>query len=348
LLFSAEHRKALWSRGFWSMCCIASLSVVPILIWNALNGWVSFHHVSGLAGLRQEQPRIYWLGPLAYVFIQCGLWLVFWFVVWVRAMFAHAPWKSTTPAMHYLWWMSAPMFGVFFMFAVKTNGGQPNWPVAAYISGIVLGMLWMVDDLQKATGWYRRLAFSGLATASAVGILLVLLVHYSAWAYPVLEPLAGKPTAEQPFPLRRFDPTLRLRGWRELAAGVDHVRQELQAHQEEAILVGTGWSMPGLIGFYCADHPVVYSVGLAFGDRRSQYDFWRPNPIWDVEQFKGRTLVVVSSSPLNLDPVFGSVETHRLVTHTETGQPLAEWMIYVGRDYKGFGSLVNLTKDRQY
>src|SRR5579862_5672227 len=60
LLLSAEHRSQLWSRGFWILCGIASLSVLPILIWNSQHDWVSFHHVSNLAGLRQEEARIYW------------------------------------------------------------------------------------------------------------------------------------------------------------------------------------------------------------------------------------------------------------------------------------------------
>ncbi len=336
LLASREYRTLLWSRGFWILCAIASLSAAPILLWNAQHEWVSFHHVSNQAGLREAESTIHWFGPLQFVVVQCGLWLVFWFVVWARAMLAHAPWKRTPAGFAYLWWMSAPMFGVFLLFAFKTGGGEPNWPVTAYVAGLVLGLLWMVDEFAKATGWYRRLSLAGLATACIAGILLVFSVHFSVWLHPLLEPLAGPVTARQPFPLRRLDPTLRLRGWQELAGQLDRIRGQLRGQNEEPVLAGVGWSMPGLLGFYCADHPVVYSLGLAFGDRRSQYDLWRPNPVWDVEQFAGRTFIVVAGAPLDLHDVFDAVETHHVVTHLENGRPLSDWVILVCRGYRGF------------
>jgi 4-amino-4-deoxy-L-arabinose transferase-like glycosyltransferase len=71
LLLSSEHRSLLWSRGFWVMCAIASLSGLPILLWNAQHDWVSFHHVSHLAG--NNEPEIHWLGPIKFVAVQCGL-----------------------------------------------------------------------------------------------------------------------------------------------------------------------------------------------------------------------------------------------------------------------------------
>jgi 4-amino-4-deoxy-L-arabinose transferase-like glycosyltransferase len=344
LLLSPEHRKLMWSRGFWIMCAVAALTSLPILVWNAQHDWVTFRHVKVLAG--QDQPHIHWLGPLRYLVIQCGLWMVFWFIVWVRAMLANAPWKASPPSYRYLWWMSAPMFGVFLAFSIKTDGGEPNWPVTAYISGIVLGLLWMVDELHVATGWYRRLALGGLGAACAAGILLVTLVHYSTWAHPLIEPWMGPATDVQPVPLRRIDPTLRLRGWRDLAVHVDQLRHELREDGgDDPILAASGWNMPGLLGFYCENHPVVYTVGPVFGDRRSQYDFWRPNPILDGSQFLGRTFLIISPTPLGVTEAFDSVELRRVMCHMENGKPLGEWVILVCRGYHGFS---HLAKNRGY
>src|SRR5207249_10906455 len=156
LLFSPGHRHWLWSRGWWILTALAALGAAPIILWNWQHDWVSVRHVTGLAGLQQDEPHLDCLGPLKLMAVQCGLWLVFWFVVWVRAMLAHAPWQASAPPLRFLWWMSAPMFGVFFLFGFKTGGGEPNWPVTAYISGLVLGVIWLAGELQSAAGGYRR------------------------------------------------------------------------------------------------------------------------------------------------------------------------------------------------
>jgi 4-amino-4-deoxy-L-arabinose transferase-like glycosyltransferase len=338
LLFSAEHRRLLFSPHFWGMTLVAASSGLPILLWNLHHDWVGVRHVTGLAGLYRESTDIHWLGPLRFTLVQCGLWLVFWFLVWARAMLAHAPWRPTAPPRRFLWWMSAPMFSVFLLFGFKTGGGEANWPVTAYISGIILGVLWMVEDLAGATGWYRRLALGGLAAACVCGIALTMFVHNSSWAHPMLVRFAGPATADQPFPLRRLDPTLRLRGWQTLAAQVDEVRRDLGRQNIDANLAATGWTMPGLLGFYCADHPRVYSLGLALGDRWSQYDFWRPNPVWDTARFRGQTFLVVAANPLELHGVFGSVETVRVVDIAVSGYPIGRWTILLCRDFRGFGT----------
>ena len=90
LLFSPGHRHWLWSRRWWILTALAALGAAPIIMWNWQHDWVSVRHVTGLAGLQQDQPHLDWLGPLKLMAVQCGLWLVFWFVVWVRAMLAHA------------------------------------------------------------------------------------------------------------------------------------------------------------------------------------------------------------------------------------------------------------------
>jgi hypothetical protein len=98
-------------------------------------------------------------------------------------------------------------------------------------------------------------------------------------------------------------------------------------------LAGASWSLPGEVGFYLPDHPQVYSLGPVLGDRRSQYDLWRPNPISDAERFIGRTFIVIGAGS-ELAAEFGSVQC-REVTHYESGQPVARWTISICRAYKG-------------
>jgi hypothetical protein len=345
LLTSAEQRRLLLRPGLWVGAAVAALSAAPILVWNAGHEWVSFRHISGLAG---ADNGLSWLGPLKFAGMQFGLLLGFWFVVWARAMVAHRPWIETRPEARFLWWMSAPMFLVFFGFGLKTGGGEPNWPVTAYLSGIVLAVPWLLRELHAARGWYRRLSFAGLGAACAIGLTLTVMVHNSAWAWPVLDRLTGPPTASCPLPLRRLDPTCRLRGWHALAAEVDRACADVRREGLEPVLAASGWSLPGELGFYCAGHPEVYCLGLVFGDRRSQYDFWRPNPVWDAERFKGRTFIFVSPGPPCIEGSFEHVEPSRLVHYAERGHPIATWQVTVCHGFRGFGPVGRLMGTRSY
>ncbi len=338
LLTSPEHRRLLLRPGFWVMAGVAVLCCLPILVWNMENGWVSYRHVNRLAGMEGE-PGIHWDGPLAYLGGQAALLLGFWFVAWAAAMWAHRPWAERDDRLRYLWWLSAVMFAVFLLFSFKTGGGEINWPVTAYLSGAVLAAGWLSQQLQSPRRWYRRLARANVVAACVLGLAVTALVHHRGRIYPLLARVSGPPTYAQPFPVRRFDPTCRLRGWEALAAEVDRLRADLRARGEDAVLAGASWSLPGELGFYCEGHPAVYSLGPALGDRHSQYDLWRPNPVADAAAFAGRTFIVVGANGMPWPDAFDRVDPPRWVTHREAGQPVAAWPITVCHGFRGFPRL---------
>lgn len=335
LLTTPDHRRLLLRPGFWIMTATAALCCLPLVVWNAQHDWVSVRHVLGLSGIaeQREKASLDWLGPLVYVGGQVGLLLIFWFVVWAAALVYYRPWGEREPGVRYLWWLSAPMFVVFLGFSVKTGGGEVNWPVTAYLSGLVLATAWLRRQLQSPCGWYRRWTIANLTLCSLVGVGATLVMHHSAWLYPLLQPLTRNST--DPYPLRRFDPTCRLRGWPVLAAAVDEVRQRVQAEEGQApVLAGCTWNMPGELGAYCAGQPVVYSLGAVVGERYSQYDLWRPNPVADSEAFRGRTFVVVNLAD-EVRTAFDRIEGPINVNYREHGQALSGWTIHVCRGFRG-------------
>jgi hypothetical protein len=335
LLLTPAYRPLLRRRGFWALCATSALGFVPILVWNAQHGWVTFRHLAGHAGISDDGPAFKWWGPLVYVGGQFALLLGFWFVVWVVAMVRHLPWRDDDPGARYLWWLSAPTFVAFWAFSVKNGGGELNWPVTAYLTGMVLAAAALERQAAAAAAW-RRLTQAGLALACAAGVLLSVVMHRSDWFYPLLTRLVGPPTERRPFPLRQVDPTCRLRGHRGLAARLDERRAALRrAEGVEPVLAGTNWSVPGLLGFYCAGHPQAYSLGMALSDRASQYDLW-DGPVSHPDAFRGRTFLIVGMPDTKLAEAFESLEGPDFVRHYEGGQPIAVWSIYVGRGYKGF------------
>jgi hypothetical protein len=337
LVTTPAYRRVLWTRGFGCMVAVAGLCCLPILIWNAQHHWVTFRHVLGLSGMADDptpagEPHIHWLGPLRYLGGQCALLLGYWFIVWATAMIASRPGREQDEGVRYLWWLSAPMFLMFLAFSPKTDGGEMNWPVTAYLSGLVLSAAWLGRQFDDPRRWYRTCTALNLALAGALGLAVTVFMHHSEWLYPLLTSLVGPPTATNPFPLRRVDPTCRLRGWRMLAAEVDSLRARLRQEEgQEPVLAGSTWSMPGLLGVYCTGHPQAYSLGLITGDRHSQYDCWL-NPLANGAAFKGRTFIVVNGDEDVLRAAFAQVTTME-ARHEEKGQPIASWRLSVCRNF---------------
>ena len=344
-------------RGFLLMCAIASLAVAPIVIWNAQHDWVTLRHVGGQAG-GSEPFQIRWLGPFTFLGGQFAIMLGFWFVVWAAAMWHYRPrWSSefgirnaelnedsalrTPHSALFLWCMAAPTFAVFFLLSLKSSG-QVNWPVAMYLSGGVLAAAWLVDrSSQRVWRW-------GTVATATVGLMAILVVHYPALSRPVLVSIAGPPTLRYPLPIRKVDPTARLRGYRTLAAAVDRLREQARGEAGEPLIAATFWNMPGALGAYCDGHPTVYSFGPALYDRRSQLDFWRPNPVWDPEEFKGRTFVIIGDFTPQLLAAFDRIELPQPVVHSEGGEPVALWHMAIGWGFRGFGPVERLNLKKNY
>jgi len=337
LVVDPERRLALANPRLWLAVAVSALCCLPILIWNFQHDWISYRHVSGQAGIA-ESPGWLWLGPVRYVAIQFLLFLGYWFVAWVTAMIVHRPSVERDSGVRFLWWMSAPMFILFFLFSFRTYE-EPNWPITAYISGLVLASSWLVTRIQASNGLGKWASIMGLILACAGGLGLIIILHRTERIQPLLAMISGPASRQHPQPLRRFDPTCRLRGWRVLANHIDDLRNQLRRQGEEAVLAASGWNLPGEIGFYCSGQPQVYSLGLALGDRHSQYDLWRPNPVQDPSAFVGRTFIFVGDPHPMLLECFERVEAPRVVTYTENNHPISEWQIMLCRGFHGFRSL---------
>lgn len=343
LLASRARRSLLGSKGFWSMVGIALLCCAPILIWNAQHDWVTVRHVLRLAGMTVGGERPLrggsgWqvLGPIYYVGGQAALLLGYWFVVWLTAMVVHNPLRDRDPDVRYLWWLSAPVFLVFGAFSFKTGGGELNWPVTAYLSGGVLSAAWLAKQFDGRASWgYRTAGAIAIGITMGIGLSLTVVLHRSQWIHPVLEKWAGPATPSNPFPVRKLDPTCRLRGWRYLSSQIDVLRNRLRAQGIDPVLAGISWSVPGEIGVYCAGHPQAYSLGLLQGDRHSQYDLWT-NPLYHPEEFLGKTFLIVGPLKPNLEAGFSRMEPMVPVVYQENGRTLAIWTLHVGHGFKGF------------
>jgi hypothetical protein len=303
---------------------------VPVFAWNAANDWVTFKHV-GTQAAGSSGSGIRWFGPLAYVGGQAAFLIGAWFVVWACAAWKYR--RDPDPGRAFLWWCCVPVWGVFALASLKASG-QLNWPAAAYVTGFVLCVEWIREQLGGA---HRKPVARLVSFGLALGIALSIFVHYPALMRSALVSVSGPPTEKNPTPVRKYDPTARLRGWRTLAKEVDAIRARVRAETgEEPLVAGTVWNMPGILGVYCEGHPETYSFGLAMADRHSQYDVWHPNPVADAQAFRGRTFVFVGDGLPADSGVFDRIDPPTVVTHYEGGVPVAVWWVWVGRGFRGF------------
>ncbi|MCU0704584.1 MAG: glycosyltransferase family 39 protein [Fimbriiglobus sp.] len=309
------------TRRVWAFFVVSPIGLLPLLAWNAAHDWVSVRHLFGHAGNGGDPAP--WYSPLAFVGGQFALLLGGWFVLWVVAAWRVRPGRASS-ASTCLWCLSVPVFGVFLLMTVRTTG-EVNWPAPAYIGGAVLIAMW----LSETTHRWRM----GMVCLISLGLLGSVVVRWPGLVRPQLAAMLAQPTENHPTPVRRLDPTARLAGWRTLAKAVDEVRNELG---EPAELVAMAWNVPGELAFYCAGQPTVYTFAPAVGDRFSQYDLWRPNPVADAQAFRGKTFVYVGTELPH--GVFDRIERVRRVTATDGGVPVATWDVWVGRGFRGFGS----------
>jgi hypothetical protein len=338
LVLTPSQRPLLRTAGPWIAVVIAALGYVPILWWNISHDWQSFRHVSTLAGATADHASstIRWIGPLEFVGSQAALLVGFWFVVWLAAMIANRPWKETDPSKQFLWWLSVPTFVTFLVFSVRTSI-LLNWSVPAYVSGMILAAGWFRDRLIMGTRRSRAYLGTCAALTAIVSTFATICIFHVEIIRPALTSIAGSPTESSPMPLRRFDPTCRLRGWRHLGKEVAMLEKELQSEGSMPLIAGSRWFYASEVSFYGAGHPNVYSLGLLIADRHSQFDVWRPNPLSDPEHFVGRTFIFVDVGLPNstIEKAFDRIEPARVVEYMEGGQPIAKWYLTVCRGFRG-------------
>jgi len=332
LLF--HRRREFRKPGIWLLLLGAVAGWIPVLAWNAEHDWVSFRHVFGQVGVGGEKAG----GIFHFVGGQFGMMFGFWLVAFLAGGLRFRPNREADSGIRLLWWVSMPVW-LLFAAASFVKSGQPNWPAPAYLGGFILAVAWVQEQL---AGPRSRLVMWSLAISTCAGFAAITGVHFPTLMRPILMSVAKQPTEAEPFPIRNLDVTARIAGWKELAGEVDSVRKRVRAETgREPIVAGTHWTVPGVLGFYCADHPGVYSIGAANrSDRKSQYDVWRPNPVADAQGFRGQSFVIVGDIGVDVANSFERIESPLRVVHTSNGIPVSGWAIWVGHGFRGFGRVL--------
>jgi membrane-associated phospholipid phosphatase len=254
---SPSARVQLKKSGPWLALGVVALCTLPVLIWNAQNGWVTVSHVAGNAQLGKPwEPTLKFFGE--FFGAEFGLLNPVFFIAVLWASLAFWKRRAEKPLWLFLACMGVPLFYGYWIYSLHSRV-QPNWPAAAVPPLFCLGVLFWKERLRAA----KIIFVFGLL----VGTPIVALLHSTSLTKIVLGvKLPGD-----------VDPSHRSRGWRETAQVVE---QERQSFDTNAFIIADDYGTTGLYSFYSplaraavgSPTPLVY---VNRSDKPSnQFFFW--------------------------------------------------------------------------
>jgi len=257
LLTHRDDRSRLARPAAWLMPATAMLFLLPVVWWNSQHDWITLQHTgehfsTASVGLLKRLTRsLEFIGGQAGVISPVTWWLVM--TVLAAGLLS---WRRLERHERYLLAFSGvPLAGVLLL-SLKQRI-EPNWPAPFYPAAMVLAAGWIVRG--KQLGRWRAPPARALPRAAWVGAVCVVVAYLAPFGWG----LQGT----------KFDPVVRLRGWRELGAAVEARFDELPRAERSFVLVYGNRAWASELAFYMPRQPEVfmYSPG---GRPTSQYDIW--------------------------------------------------------------------------
>lgn len=344
---------------------VSLLCTFPVVYWNALHGWVSAAHVKAdtTKGFNPAEPLQFalatavLLGPGLTPLVIGGIWRA-WRWGGANPPADNPPHPSTGPVSppeqarraRFLMLTALPFAAVVFASSFFTKA-QLNWTAPLWFSLLIVAAWFISTRLVTLRIWKR---WRGCLWATVVFALVLIPIgtdiprFYPAFAWVQTnllkknvrtrewEQSKSSMTREQrqqltrrEVSLRVWDPTARLRGWKELAQDLD---QRRLAMGPDTFLLVQDYFQAAAVEFYAPSRPKTYTMGVYIDDpksrgRRSQWNIW-PDRNLDrgTTRLTGQNAIYLSQSPLwpTVTRAFDRVE--ELPPHTV-------WMTVNGTDY---------------
>jgi 4-amino-4-deoxy-L-arabinose transferase-like glycosyltransferase len=320
----APLRPRFRDPGAWIAVGVASLVMVPVLLWNAGHDWIAFrfqldHALVPVARGTWYNRELELIGgqaalltPILFVLVVGAIWRSLRVARGGAATRSPGRWPAAAPS------ESAPPAGTpadpgsasgashdsvrltlavvaafclaFFLYSAIRKGVSANWPAIAWLPGIVL-----LGAARRGvrTAWERRGAWLALA------LTVPLYVH-------VVVPWLPLPPAR--------DQVSKAHGWDALALSVDSARRAIETAEGRppgsVPIAANRYQDASMLAFHLPGHPEVPALNL--GGRPNQYELW---PNFTQDPRPGLTVLLVLELPRDsvpgpirrLRPYFASV-----------------------------------------
>jgi hypothetical protein len=264
-------RKQLRRPGPYVALLVNLLCTIPVVIWNQQHHWITIQHVSEGGHFDQPwapTPANLWDGftrfTLSFFAIETGLINPFFFLPAIWASIAMWRRKPANPLLVYFFSMGVPIFLFHLVFTLHSRV-LPNWIAPGIVPLICLGAVYWEERWRAGF----RPVKSWLASGLVVGCIAVVIMHDTnlltkATGYTI-------PTW--------YNPTRRVRGWKETAQTVEAAREKLMAEGKPVFIICGHFGITGELTFHMPearkgvpDHPLVYYMSSK--TPQNQFYFW--------------------------------------------------------------------------
>jgi undecaprenyl-diphosphatase len=329
LLFGRQRRG--WLKTPWPYLAVAiSLAfLLPLLQWNAQNGWVNFQHNIGHAH-HQKEWQLTPLKTLVYVGSQLGVVTPVLLVMMLVAQWQLRGRDSFSP------WFCLPVLGFFLLISLQTDV-YANWPLTAYVTGcIVFAARFLGDRTGQSTHLRRTVNFAvilALVCTLAVMVVVVVPLPFLPSKPPHVN-VAGRDFTIS-FLCEKKDPSHLFAGWDQLGKRVADLEGELGPRR---FVIGSERMTTSRLAYYIPGQPQVYHYRSPKGEIDSQYHVWK-----GYEDLLGYDALFVTYRngdnpvvlPKDVQASFASAEETEFVSRDLLGRPITTYHIWLCRDYRG-------------
>jgi 4-amino-4-deoxy-L-arabinose transferase-like glycosyltransferase len=349
LALAPRLRQEFKRSGLYWLLGVFALCTVPPIVWNARHAWITLIHLRSRGSL-EHGFGFHPAEVLAFVGEH--------FLVYSPLLFLALAWGVIAISRRinqqfkvlFLFWFGMPVF--FFYLVLSINkAAAPNWDALAFLSLGLLAIYFWRERLETRTA---------LREWAAAALLVGLLMSMIALDTDLLRSVG--------LPVRRKDPSDRMRGWKFATAQVERVRKELETRLDEKLfLIADERGRASEISFYLRDkrregagHPPVYIVESQ--DLLNEFSFW---PRYDefvteprkpvqppgtaapdtyteehgVNLFTGRSALFIRGHqgkylPHNIRAAFQSTEPVGTIKVQRYGKIVRTWQIFLCRNYR--------------
>ncbi|CAA7616558.1 Transferase and related glycosyltransferases of PMT family [Magnetospirillum sp. LM-5] len=242
LIWDREARPLWKSRGLWAGIGLGLAVYAPNLVWNALNGFVSYEHTKDNANLG---GTLFHPDKMAeFVFGQFAVFGPILMVALVMALVAGFRSRAGSTE-RLLVSFAAPVFLVMTVESLLSRANA-NWTAPAFVAGVLLAVAWLAG---------RRAAWLWVSLA------LNLAAMGGLYHFETIRPLLGERAA-------KIDPMRRVRGWELVGERLSAI---LAAHPG-ARLLGDERKILASLVYYVRPHPFDFAKWNPEGRVRDHYD----------------------------------------------------------------------------
>lgn len=322
---------AVWGRRTvrfpawaWVAAILAfALGLVPVIIWNAGEDWVTVRHLLGHLGVKGgDMPATQGEGGWHY----SPLWTLTYMGMLLLAgpplllgVYSAVKNRGSDVGVGVLTAASVPVL-VFYLLVTFVAEAEGNWALGGFVGLVPLaaGVIPRALDrrfIPLRAGW-RLSIVAGVCTLVAL---------------PMAPVLARVPTVGQLIPVHR------LSGMRTLASGAEARLEELKAQTgREPFLMADHYGRASQLAFYVEGQPTVYAAGsMTRSGRRSQYDLWPETDLRNhetIERLNGRPALLFGADQAFWRSAFETVEEIPALA----GEPKRGIKTFLATGFRGF------------